>query len=285
MFSQRQRLCRQIRKSWATHKQFIDVCAQFRQLVNNRGYDDLAVICNVLQFVSIFQHDFSVTLYEFLTAKNDWQTRFQARVAALLIVEFAEDIGHLIGRELRPEIQAFITNENHDELRLVCRSLSKLRDKHDLQLRGLRNIAIGHRDLDAALQIDAISKIDSQRFVNLFHEIMVWNHSLLQYLAGLLIKTTMRVEILNIEVARFRAELNDFILQLKSVTIKQQPLSAKLLENLKTLQRLLVDKNGHSSIDAARNVRSKEEVTRRLRSAVRKCIADIEVHNSRPLSQ
>jgi len=86
-------------RSWSANEQNIRAVTEARQLADQHNNSDWIVILNVNQFVSLCNYDFSHLHYDLCTLETGWKRSLQARLAALLIVEYMEDIGELTGKK------------------------------------------------------------------------------------------------------------------------------------------------------------------------------------------
>jgi hypothetical protein len=183
-------------KHWRTNEQNLDAVSNAVSAARGRetGIDGLDAILNVNQFLSILNYDLSIVQYELVTLEAGWRKSFHARVAALLCVEFMEDVGQLIGKEWRASIAQLLTGKkDHESLRQICKALSDLRSKHERHLRTLRNVAIGHRDKDTALQLKAIREMDLELIRQILLDVIKWMTVMMMFQTDLMHEVVRRL--------------------------------------------------------------------------------------------
>ncbi|GAB3017806.1 hypothetical protein GCM10027185_13000 [Spirosoma pulveris] len=93
-------------------------------------------------------------------AEKDWQRKFYARHAYLLIYESMDKIFTLTGTRLR----AIIANYPHGEayiqqLNSINKILNKFKSQHSSTLMKVRNNSVGHRDKNVLIQLESIESI------------------------------------------------------------------------------------------------------------------------------
>jgi hypothetical protein len=163
---------------------------------HNTGVHGLETMLNVNQFLAILNHDLSIVHYELMSLEEGWRRSFHARVAALLLVEFMEDVGQLVGKEWRAAILPLLTSkESQERLRQLCVTLVELRRRHERNLRELRNVAIGHRDRDARLQLKAIRELDSELIYKILLDVTKWMTQMMGFQTDLLNEVTKKIQI------------------------------------------------------------------------------------------
>jgi hypothetical protein len=160
----------------------LDAVARARSVAEQNNLEVVVFILNVGQFAAIFNYDLSILRQELLSTESEWRKRLYARLLALTVVEFFEDIGELSGKVYRNEI-ALLGDQvaSIDRLKPVLKQLSQLRAKHEKDLRLIRNIAIGHRDKNAKAQIELINKLDIIGLQDLALDITDWLTSFIEF--------------------------------------------------------------------------------------------------------
>jgi hypothetical protein len=185
-------------ENWRVIEQNLDACSDTILVAkqHDTGIHGLEAILNVSQFLSILTYDLSVVHYELMTLEAGWRRSFHARVAALLIVEFMEDIGQLVGKEWRAAILPFVTGkESQERFRQICKTLAELRRRHESHLRELRNVAIGHRDRDANRQLKAIREMDSELIYEIVLDVTKWMTVMIGFQTDLLNEMAKRIQV------------------------------------------------------------------------------------------
>jgi hypothetical protein len=97
-----------------------------------------------------------------------------ARVAALLVVEFMEDVGDLTGKDFRAAIVPLLTVAENHKFHQILKILNALKKKHEKDFRKLRNFAIGHRDSNASLQLQIIRETKVDLISATVYEVIDW---------------------------------------------------------------------------------------------------------------
>jgi hypothetical protein len=118
------------RENWKVIEQNLDASSGSISAAkqHNTGIFGLETILNVNQFLSILNYDLSIVHYELLSLEAGWRRSFHARVAALLIVEFMEDIGQLVGMEWRAAILPLVTaDESQKRFQQICKTSLQLK--------------------------------------------------------------------------------------------------------------------------------------------------------------
>lgn len=173
----------------------LEVSIKARVTAEQKNLEDIVFIININQFVIIFAYDLSVLMPDLLITEAGWRRKLHARLLALSISEFFEDITELLGKNFRNKVELLGDKLiSFDRLNAIMKQLNQLRLKHEKDLRSIRNIAIGHRDKDAKTQLDLINNLDVEGLQFLAKDVMEWLKSIIKFLTGVINKIAQESE-------------------------------------------------------------------------------------------
>ena len=161
----------------------VDTVTVVRKIAEQNGNQKLIPVLNAMQFVSVCNYDLSCLSHDLHTMKPGWKRNLQARVAVLLLVEYMESIGGVMGSQFRVSAESLYENPADDEKRLneISKTLHCLRNEHDKDLRKLRNLAMAHREKDAQTQLAAIEEMDIEYVAGIMAALTEWTTLLLNF--------------------------------------------------------------------------------------------------------
>jgi hypothetical protein len=170
-------------------------CERTRGLAEKNNVQDVIFIININQFVMLFNYDLSVLRQDLLATEAGWRRKLHARLLALTIVEFLEDVGELLGKSFRAKVvETGDKTASIDRLNSILKKSSQLRVTHEKALRDLRNIAIGHKDKDAKKQFEVIRNLDVDRLESLGVDMTNWVTSYSLFLTDLIMSMTRQAK-------------------------------------------------------------------------------------------
>ena len=106
-------------------------CEAARHEAEKRNLEDIIFIININQFVMLFNYDLSILGYGLLAIEDGWRRKLYARLLALTVVEFLEDIGELLGKNFRSKVAAIDDNSaSIDKLNSILKQLNQIRTRH-----------------------------------------------------------------------------------------------------------------------------------------------------------
>ncbi len=109
-------------------------------------------------------------------SKREWEKRYFARQAGLLIYEGCSDLFELLGKEFRTIISDLTEHEVLKELlKDITRELNSYKQIYQGRLHAIRNVSIAHRDKNTMEQlstIHSISWVEAINFVSGFDKIL-----------------------------------------------------------------------------------------------------------------
>ncbi len=93
-------------------------------------------------------------------AEKDWQRKLYARQAYLLVYESMNDFLELLGKPLRKAISEFSDADAYRQiLQTITSKMNQFIAEHEKTLKSVRHSAIGHRDKNTLIQLQAIQSI------------------------------------------------------------------------------------------------------------------------------
>lgn len=134
------------------------------------------LIWNVSCYVNVISYDLKVIGKYLMLSKTEWEKRYFARQAGLLIYEGTNDLFDLFGREFRTAISGLSDFEKLKEsLKQITKRLNLYKETHITRLHNIRNVSIAHRDQNTAEQLStifSISWVEAINFVSEFDQIL-----------------------------------------------------------------------------------------------------------------
>jgi len=157
------------------------------------------LIWNASCYVNIISYDLKVIGKNLMISRTEWEKRYFARQAGLLIYESNNDLFNLFGKEFRTAILGLSDYEVFkNELKGITKKLNLYKDTNKGKLHRIRNVSIAHRDQDSIEQLStilSISWVEAINFVSEFDQILNLTGRFLQ-------------DVMNKSVVEFE-ELND----------------------------------------------------------------------------
>ena len=158
---------------------------------------EFEIILNMLGFVDIAALDLFTIMRNLLKAKSDWDRRFFAREACMILYELTNDILEMLGddkdknqvkRGVNPIVVA-INDANLSQLQNEVRAqFNEFKGKIGAKGRNyseVRNISVAHKDHDFQAQYDSINEVswgevveDFRAFMNMFYYLRLFNKSM-----------------------------------------------------------------------------------------------------------
>jgi hypothetical protein len=142
----------------------LKACERERARFEKYNLHEIAGLISASQFCLICEADITVLLCEMMCAKDAWSRVLFARFLALILIEGAEDLPQVLGRQFRDALTKTVADQRYlQRLNSLAKILSEFKRKHEKSLREIRNIAAAHRDLEARKQIQIIEKVDTKQ--------------------------------------------------------------------------------------------------------------------------
>lgn len=153
--------------------------ANLRHAAEEVGLPDIIDLINLQRFFYLWRFDYFVIASEFFTANHPRVQGVYARILSMQLYEHFSDMATLLGRRFReiigmlPDADSLLTqlNKLHSEH-------TRLKREHQEPLKHVRNIAVAHRDHDAAQQLATIEQLDPLEVAKLNQRIHEWSLSL-----------------------------------------------------------------------------------------------------------
>lgn len=162
---------------------------QLRQELEKGGRTYGAEIVNALLFCLVVSRDLACLGEDLLQPKSEWHGNLYARLLALTLVEYTEDLSAMLGRSFRESALALDDAPNAEErLNNLLLKLHCFRREEDKFLRGIRNNTVGHREHDARAQADWISRLDPLKIRDLGGDLDDWTNDFLEYILPMFYK-------------------------------------------------------------------------------------------------
>jgi hypothetical protein len=144
--------------------------SDLNEFKNNR------LVWNASCYVNIISYDLKVIGKNLMLSKTEWEKRYFARQAGLLIYEGTNDLFDLFGREFRTAISGLSDFEKLKEsLKQITKRLNLYKETHVVRLHNIRNVSIAHRDQNTVEQLStifSISWVEAINFVSEFDQIL-----------------------------------------------------------------------------------------------------------------
>jgi hypothetical protein len=115
----------------------------------------------------IAQTDLLILMERVTVAKRDYEKKFFARMLAMHICEFLDDMNTLIGREMLGEFSNVIMEEFVPTFKRLNRQLNLIKKEHGSFLRTIRNKAAAHKTFESLVLAEIIQSIDTNRIFNI----------------------------------------------------------------------------------------------------------------------
>lgn len=118
---------------------------------------------NLCVFSSLVEIDLTLLLERIPTCTRVQEKNLYARVIAVTIVDYIENINFLIGKECLRELQDNNMNHFVEDFKALNKRFSMFRKANDSYLRDIRNNAMAHKCKDALSLKRAIDRVDPDR--------------------------------------------------------------------------------------------------------------------------
>lgn len=123
---------------------------------------------NSARYINITSLDLKIIMKHLAFSIDEWEKRYFARQASLLIYESIEDIFALLGNEFKKVTEDFLKdNAFKENLKIIRMELNTFKQKHVEKLKRHRNISIAHRDKDTQSQLQTIYSISWLESINM----------------------------------------------------------------------------------------------------------------------
>ena len=142
----------------------------------NNNLKSSRIIWNAAGYVNIVSYDLKVIGRNLMISNREWDKRYFARQAALLIYEASEDLFKILGKDFRIILNNLSQpTQILPKLKEITTALNTFNENYKSKMHKIRNVSIAHRDKDIIDQIDlihSISWVDAITFLSAFDEIL-----------------------------------------------------------------------------------------------------------------
>lgn len=135
---------------------------------------DEEFLFNTVEFAVIFNGDLTTCLYSLERTIGDWDSRFHARVLALLLLESSKKFSTLLGKEMRAIVRRYGNEQHCEQLKALHSTIAQRSKQFERSLGSLRDNAIAHRDRSAARQLREIRSLEVESLTTEGWEMIRW---------------------------------------------------------------------------------------------------------------
>jgi len=129
---------------------------------------DVLQLYDASQFCIAYAADLTVLTRDMACARDWWEERLYARLLALTMLECVEDLPVILGKKFRNSLAAVVPNNEYKQrLSKISSNLSAFKNRHDRELRHIRQIAAAHRDHDPNVLISLIEQLDMKKLMKM----------------------------------------------------------------------------------------------------------------------
>lgn len=154
------------KRSKALEAAFETTLKEFRKL-SSTEFEELKLFFNLSLFFLIAERDIQAVKIDALSHPDEWKRNISLRVILLVIHEW--DMAKVAPANKLNEAYAAagISQDSRDEMTAAFRKINKAHAKAKKLLARARHSTIAHRDANALLQYETISKLDPQETLNI----------------------------------------------------------------------------------------------------------------------
>lgn len=129
---------------------------------------------NLCIFSAVVDMDLTILLGKVRLANRDQEKKLFARVIALTIVDYLDNISVLIGRDCLTELKSNNMAEFLDEFKSIHKKFSIFKKENERVLRDIRNNTIAHKSKDALKLNTSINNIIVEDIYNFGLELIIY---------------------------------------------------------------------------------------------------------------
>lgn len=108
----------------------------------------------------------TLLLEKYRLAKRPQEKKLFARVIAVTLVDYLDNVSVLIGSQCLAELKKNNMTEFLDEFKKIHKKFSLFKTNNEQLLRNIRNNTIAHKSKDAIKLNDEINKLDEEKIYN-----------------------------------------------------------------------------------------------------------------------
>ncbi len=139
--------------------------------MQKKNIKDFDNFLNLSLYSIIAQFDIAILLETIRISKRKYEKALFARMLALTIIEYMDDINPLIGHVLRKDLDKNNLSEFITIFKNINKQYSTIKKDNNRLLREIRNTTAAHKSKDSFQLLNYIEEIDILKVVNLGIEI------------------------------------------------------------------------------------------------------------------
>lgn len=149
-----------IDKNISDSQNSIDEISQILVDFKKHNYTKHASFLNLCIFSDVVEIDLTLLVEKFRFAKRKQERKLYARVMAIVILDYLDNIGVLIGSNCLAELKRNNMLEFIDEFKLIHKNFSAFKKENERLLREIRNNTIAHKTKDALVLSEQINDLN-----------------------------------------------------------------------------------------------------------------------------
>lgn len=179
-----------IDKNISDSQNSIDDFSQMLTAFRNHDYTKHDSFLNLCIFSDVVEIDLTLLVEKFRFAERKQERKLYARVMAIVILDYLDNIGVLIGNNCLAELKQNNMIEFIDEFKSIHKNFSAFKKENERLLREIRNNTIAHKTKDALMLSRQINELDedeiyefSVQFKEYIREFVNLSTKVLNYIA------------------------------------------------------------------------------------------------------
>jgi hypothetical protein len=156
-------------------QQSIDDMSEILKDFKKHKYSKHDSFFNLCIFSDIINIDLTILLEKVRLANREQEQKLYARVIALTIVDFLDNISVLIGRDCLLELKKNNMTDFLDEFKSIHRKFSIFKKDNERILRDIRNNSIAHKSKDALKLNSCINNISVEDIYSFGLELKIYS--------------------------------------------------------------------------------------------------------------
>lgn len=149
-----------IDKNISDSQNSIDEISQILVDFKKHNYTKHDSFLNLCIFSDVVEIDLTLLVEKFRFAKRKQERKLYARVMAIVILDYLDNIGVLIGSNCLAELKRNNMLEFIDEFKLIHKNFSAFKKENERLLREIRNNTIAHKTKDALVLSEQINDLN-----------------------------------------------------------------------------------------------------------------------------
>ena len=126
---------------------------------NEKGFQFI----NAFAFYRLSFLDIAILFKNFMTSKEGLEKDIYAKMLALNLYEFFEDIPQIFGKDFRDSLQKTQNEELINEFQNIKKNIQQIKVESHSYLKEIRNTIASHKDHNTFTQVEVLKKIDDTR--------------------------------------------------------------------------------------------------------------------------